>query len=61
MNPDPVSQMIAAVRDVAFPIGVAWFVLTRLENALRAMTEQLTALRAELAGRSLTRRGDPNL
>lgn len=57
--PDTLTQLVALVRDLAFPIAVAWFVLTRLERALLRVAEQVTGLRAELAGRRPSRRDDP--
>jgi hypothetical protein len=56
--PDTLTQVVALVRDLAFPIAVAWFVLTRLERALVQLTAQMAGLRAELAGRKPSRRED---
>ena len=42
-------QLVAAIRDLGFPVVVAGFVLWRVDRSLRALTGTITDLRLMLA------------
>lgn len=51
MEPESFRQLLALVRDLGFPAGVAFFVLWRLEGRLKELTDAVNALRDCLSRR----------
>lgn len=48
MNPDAISYVQDFIGNTAFPIAVAWFMLTRVEKAVTAIGGKLDSLTDEI-------------